>query len=682
MLEAAKQPFRLGIIGEFRVGKSTLINALLGQEVAFTDVLEATATTCYFHHGDENYACFHYKDGNQETVSFQDAMEVLDTRREDEVWLKSVDHVEYSVCSERLRDFDLWDAPGLGGRDDNERLANEFLETLGGAIWVIDITLVGKASIARPLAHLKQTGKTVIGVLNRIDEYDGDLDDAIQFVQKAYPGIFSKIIPISGLEALETTLEGQVHAPLEALWATVLNTYGKDQSQGAEARINSTLKVAGNELGQAIGNLRRTLQDQVGLGDHLQFNLSTEKKRLLLKLPTLIRSQADKVFDELESEIWRNLEATGHTPQEREQAIEHLVAKLNDEKTYEFLACKISDRIAEDISEQWFKLTHEAINLSRTALAIRPSSPKGPDSNSMGTHHRLESKVGLDHVSREALDEAYYTGGVSAVVAGTLAAASASITWPVVICALPIAALAAWKKQRDLNRSNGGLLSHIRELLSKAKLEFMTHYPINLESELGRVLDEEIQQIIARKLPEEVGVESQDVLRSSLGKLVFLEGQSGMKRSPVDESISADTLLQNLAHVGDRLDILLTESDVALSPILFKLAPTTKVRLILLAGSNPGNLDAAMENWFGTWQGQKSARAVLASHPIQSSGLKGLLISAEDALQTHTSLARLADQDINFTHYPQGRLAAQRLFASLWEGKTETSQPLEIIPLL
>ncbi len=177
MLLAARENFRLGVIGEFRVGKSTLINALLSQEIAFTDIMEATAAECLFHFGEDKHATINYKDGSTETMATEEMNEILDTKREDEEWLCGIDHIAYTVNSERLKEFDLWDAPGIGGSDDNERLANRFLEKLGGAIWVIDINLIGKASINRPLSHLKQTGKPVIGVLNRIDEYEYDLDE-------------------------------------------------------------------------------------------------------------------------------------------------------------------------------------------------------------------------------------------------------------------------------------------------------------------------------------------------------------------------------------------------------------------------------------------------------------------------------------------------------------------------
>jgi GTPase SAR1 family protein len=194
-IKSAKEPFRLGVIGEFRVGKSTLINALLGQEIAFADIVEATAAECKFRHGQSAGATFIYADGEPEEFSIEDANRILSDRREDTLWLRSLDHVEYSVHADCLKSFDLWDAPGIGGNEGNERLANHFIERLGGALWVMDATLVGKASIAGPLNQLKSSGKPVICVLNRIDEYRGDPAEIVRFVEHSYPGVFSAVVP-------------------------------------------------------------------------------------------------------------------------------------------------------------------------------------------------------------------------------------------------------------------------------------------------------------------------------------------------------------------------------------------------------------------------------------------------------------------------------------------------------
>ena len=683
MLLAAQESFRLGVIGEFRVGKSTLINALLGQEIAFTDIMEATSAECVFHFSDENHASINFKDGSTEVMSIQEMNDALDDNRENKVWLNKIDNISYAVNSERLTDFDLWDAPGLGGSDDNERLANRFLEKLGGAVWVIDITLIGKSSINRPLAHLKKTGKPIIGVLNRIDEYEGDIDEAIKFVHKTYPGVFTQILSMSALDAIDIILEGGTSNSIEELWSTVLSTFGKDQQQGSDARIKKTLEALSIELAQNIGDVRRAVQDQIGLCEHLRYNLESEQERLLQNLPSIVRDHADRAFDAKETEIWKDFDSISSTPENHKKAIEHIMADLSHESTYIQITQKVNDKTTEQISSEWFKSTREALNLSRTALAISSHSYIERMGEKPVSKVLSDPSVDFENLSQEAYDDGLFAGGVTAVVASTVAIVSVSVSWPVILAALPISALFAWKKQREVDRSENGMGGQIKQVLNKAKTEFLSEYLQEIERELRQAFDKEIENIMLRKISEVVGVEDPGVLEDSLVKLEFFEQKLGMGKKDEKASIPPKALLDKLSHVGNRLDIVLTETNQPLVPILSRVPPDTSIRLILVANKKPNDLENVVKNCFGNWQGKKKARAVICDTSPFTVGLSGMLITSEFAVQTDSSLANLSDQNMIFTPYEQGRLAAQRLFALLWEGKpiTSTSESVDLIQL-
>ena len=66
--KSAGDHFEVAIVGEFKRGKSTLINALLGQEVLPADVLPATATLNRVTYSKEPYVNVEYKDGTSENV--------------------------------------------------------------------------------------------------------------------------------------------------------------------------------------------------------------------------------------------------------------------------------------------------------------------------------------------------------------------------------------------------------------------------------------------------------------------------------------------------------------------------------------------------------------------------------------------------------------------------------------
>jgi len=671
-LLAAQESFRLGVIGEFRVGKSTLINALLGEEIAFTDIMEATPAECVFQFSNESFATVHYKDESIETASIQEMNNTLDANRENKEWLNTINNIAYTVNSERLEKFDIWDAPGLGGSDNNERLANRFLEKLGGAIWVIDITLIGKSSINRPLAYLKKTGKPIIGVLNRIDEYEGDIDDAIKVVHKTYPDIFTQILPISALDALDTVLEGRTSNSIEELWSTVLSIFGEGQQQGSDARVKKILETNSMDLAQNIADLRRSVQDQVGLCEHLRYNLEDEKDLLLKKLYSIATDHANREFDAKETKIWKHFDSI---PRENhEKGIEDIIAELSHENTYIQIEQKVRTNTAEQLTSEWFKSTRQALNLSQTALPL-PSRPYSSISDSFNEPENL---------SQEALDDGLFAGGVTAVATGTIAIVSASISWPVILAAIPITALVAWKKQKEIDRSENGLSGQIRQILNKAKENFLSEFLDKIEDQLRQDINKEIDDIMLRKVSELTGVEEPKVLKDSLVKLEFLERKLGMEKKDEDASITSKALLEKLPNSGNRLDIIMTDTNESLQAILSRLSPETSIRLILVTNKKQDHLGEVVENCFGNWQGKKTIRAVINDTSPFPVGLKGILISSEFAVQTDSNLANLAnlaDQNMIFTPYKEGRLAAQRLFALLWQGKIATSKSVDLITL-
>gem|GEM_PF-997390 len=677
MLLAAQENFRLGVIGEFRVGKSTLINALIGQEVAFTDIIEATSTECVFRYGDDHRATIIQKDGSTRTIPIDDMNDLLDDGREDKEWLRKIDHVAYSVNSVRLKDFDIWDAPGIGGSDDNERLANRFLEKLGGAIWVIDIGLIGKASIDRPLSHLKQTGKPVIGVLNRIDEYEGDIDEAIKFVHETYPGLFSTILPMSAVEALDEILDGGASASVESLWSIVLSTFGMDQSQGAETRLKKTLEAVNGELSGHIAALRRSVLDQIGLCEHVRYNLDNEKKRILLNFPTMVKQQADRVFGKLETDIWKFLDSRNVSSESRADGIDEVIKRLKQKETYDVLMDEVREGVTQEISEKWRRSTDEAINLSKTALAVSPYVSVEGVNRTSESNQSPGKELDLENISPEALDEGYFFGGISAVVAGSLAAVSASISWPVVLAALPIGALAAWKKQRELDRSGSGIGGEINRILDGVKSELLSRHSSEFEMHLNEAFDEGIDNVMSRMIPKEVGVDNLEILEDGMRRLEFLGLQLGRETLEEGEMV-AEELLKRLSHSGAHLDIVITDIVTPLGPLLSRVSTDTRVRLILLTSQRSDALSDVVTNCFDNWQGQKKARAVICNSALLPVNVRGMLISAEFAVQTSSSLANLSDQYVTFEPFGEGRLAAQRIFALLWDGKTPASEPVEI----
>lgn len=133
------QLYRVAVIGEFKKGKSSLINAIIGAEVLPTDILPMTAAITRVTYGTERKILIRYKDGREEerTVEeLQDFATKLDEQKERRA--ETIREIEVSYPSVFCKNhIDIIDTPGL---NDNEAMQEVTLGVLGevdAAVFVI-----------------------------------------------------------------------------------------------------------------------------------------------------------------------------------------------------------------------------------------------------------------------------------------------------------------------------------------------------------------------------------------------------------------------------------------------------------------------------------------------------------------------------------------------------------------
>ena len=133
LIEQVDQPGMLAICGWMKIGKSTLINVLLGRKLAVVDVTEATATINVFQHGIPDHSsrpvkCV-WRDGHTswEPTSFMDALQTKDL--ETLKLAATIDQLVFMVDDDRLRSFSLADTPGRGSTNEqHQKTSNQFLK--------------------------------------------------------------------------------------------------------------------------------------------------------------------------------------------------------------------------------------------------------------------------------------------------------------------------------------------------------------------------------------------------------------------------------------------------------------------------------------------------------------------------------------------------------------------------
>jgi GTPase Era involved in 16S rRNA processing len=127
-----REPFVLAVVGMVKAGKSSLVNTLLGDDLAKVGATETTATVNWFRYGkpdlERPIRCYRHGSPAPESHprSFLDRLQGDD---EETLRLGSgIDRIEYLVENEWLRRVVLVDTPGLGAvSDEHQERTAEFI---------------------------------------------------------------------------------------------------------------------------------------------------------------------------------------------------------------------------------------------------------------------------------------------------------------------------------------------------------------------------------------------------------------------------------------------------------------------------------------------------------------------------------------------------------------------------
>jgi hypothetical protein len=182
------QPLRVAIAGKLKAGKSTLLNALVGEELAPTDAGECTRVVTWYSDGPRYAVTADLIDGSAEARPF--------TRRDGALQIslgrpaEEIERLDVRVPSARLRQHTLIDTPGLASLSTDVSLRTmAFLEAEGERAAQTDAVLYLMRHLhgadVRFLEAFHGAGiaggtpVNAVGVLSRADEIGGCRLDAM-----------------------------------------------------------------------------------------------------------------------------------------------------------------------------------------------------------------------------------------------------------------------------------------------------------------------------------------------------------------------------------------------------------------------------------------------------------------------------------------------------------------------
>ncbi|MGA7049709.1 MAG: isoniazid-induced dynamin-like GTPase IniC [Mycobacterium sp.] len=256
------EPIRIALAGTLKAGKSTLVNALVGQDIAPTDATEATRIVTWFRHGSTPTVTANHWGGRHSNVPINHGEGLtFDFQMINPAEVVDLD-VEWPA--EELVDSMIIDTPGTSSltRDASERTLR-LLVPSDGVPRVDAVVFLLRTLNAADIALLKQVGQLVggsagalgiVGVASRADEIGAGRIDAMlsaadvaqRFTREMnQTGICQAVVPVSGLLGLTA------HTLRQSEFVALQKLAGADSAELNKAmlsvdrfvRVNSQLPV-------------------------------------------------------------------------------------------------------------------------------------------------------------------------------------------------------------------------------------------------------------------------------------------------------------------------------------------------------------------------------------------------------------------------------------------------------
>lgn len=198
-----QNPLKAVVLGEVKAGKSTLINSLIQKEVAYTNVVEATAAIVEVKYSETENIFINFKNDEKRKVnSLVELNKLMDEKRNDQEFFSKIKFISISTNTDRLKKIAIVDTPGLNTiTAENTERTEDYIKNADVVLWVINAHNLGQSDVIDKLEEIMEYGKPIIGIVNRIDEIDGDEDEILEYVQDEMGYIFDEIFTTSAKKA-------------------------------------------------------------------------------------------------------------------------------------------------------------------------------------------------------------------------------------------------------------------------------------------------------------------------------------------------------------------------------------------------------------------------------------------------------------------------------------------------
>jgi TPR repeat protein/predicted GTPase len=249
-----RAPLLVMVMGEFSTGKSTFINALMGQEVTVVNDTPTTAVITKLCYGNTNRIEIYFNDGHRELHELQDLSVITaESGKEHEDMHREIDHVEVAMPIPFLKEINIIDSPGLNAdKKAHMEATKKYMDKADSTFWMFSADATGKQTELQAIKELSPRLKP-IAIVNKIDEIDEEeesIDEVLHAIRGILKNSVSRVIGVSARWALQGKLEGKDDLLISSNFAAVDAILQSQASTGQRNvyKMNSLLEAMADIL--------------------------------------------------------------------------------------------------------------------------------------------------------------------------------------------------------------------------------------------------------------------------------------------------------------------------------------------------------------------------------------------------------------------------------------------------
>jgi len=368
--------FNLVFLGQYKRGKSSLINALIGEQILPTGVTPVTAIISVIKYDEKSSCIVRKQDGSTETIDLKDIY-LFATQEQNPDNTKNVEHLEIRLPSPLLkRGLFLVDTPGISSVfESNTKTTKEFLQSIDAAVVVLGVDPPISYDELDVVREVKGFVREPVFVINKVDK---ESRESIDTVKNFTVDILKKEFGIENPAIFCISAKDGLSRKVSYDWQEFLNKLEKmvenksqiitDSYKNTTTRLSNKLLIEIDRLMRALSEplentklkvekLNELKEESAIFIRELGYRFQSEQDRI----SQLIDLEQKKFFDEHKKEIDTEFEALFESflnrPDERSEFYYNSLHSIA-EKYVNLWMDKIkkdADRYYSEFSERYFR---------------------------------------------------------------------------------------------------------------------------------------------------------------------------------------------------------------------------------------------------------------------------------------------------------------------------------------